>query len=117
MKRQMSLVTSLTCDNMAGSWKEIPGCNQYRAIKPCQLCYRSTEGLDQQDKRDRKLSPRIWEGMEKGGLFRLQEYNLQETRAVRGDGTASPAPTSPEFPQLGNGAKLSFGKETQRCNL
>lgn len=55
--------------------------------------------------------------MEKGGLFRLQEYNLQETRAVRGDGTASPAPTSPEFPQLGNGAKLSFGKETQRCNL
>lgn len=117
MKRQTSLVTSLTRDNMAGSWKEIPGCNQYRAIKPCQLCYHSTEGLHQQDKRDRKLSPGIWEGLEKAGLFRLQEHNLQQTRTARGDRTASPGPTSPELPQLGNGTKLSFGKETRRCNL
>lgn len=111
MKRQISLVTSLTHDNTAASGKEIPGRNRYSAIKPCQFCYCSTEGLHQQDKGDRKCSPRIGGRMEKAGLlwlheqWWLHEYNPSGTGRecmARGDCKASSAPGSPEFLLLGN---------------
>lgn len=120
MKRQISLVTSLTHDNTAASWKEIPGRNRYGAIKPCQLCYCSTEGLHQQDKGDTKCSPRIWGRMENAGLLWLWEYSggfMNPTpvapagNEARGDCKASSAPASPEFPLLGNWTSLPLEKK------